>query len=77
MLKGLNCGEAPITLISYNVIGNDKRECGTAFKMRQSERIETIKIDQVRGNRVCKSLPRIEISLAGNADGERSESIIP
>lgn len=59
----------------YNVIGNDKRECGTYLKGRQLKD-RNHKKHKARGNRVCKSLRRSEISLTGYADGERSETII-
>ena len=51
----VNCGEAPITLICYNITGNGKCDMRYMFKT-----LETIKNDQVRGDRGCEFLPRNE-----------------
>lgn len=67
-INRLNCGEVLIASRSYNVVGNDKRERGTA-------KAHTIKILGI-GLSSMEVTQTQRNSLPDNADGERSETII-
>lgn len=67
-INRLNCGEVLIASRSYNVVGNDKRECGIA--KAHTIRILGIGLSSMEVTQTQRN------SLTDNADGGRSETII-